>query len=260
MGRNRDDEEGLDSPSPQPSQPQDRPPDDPKSACDPQVGEGVEEADILPVARKRAARAYRPRHDGFTPARQKIFFKALKKSGCIADACRACGISTNTVRRWRNRWPEFDEKVECALAIASVELDMIAYKRATEGAEEKVFRDGKLISTKVKPSDAMLRLLMQGANPEKYGRTGQMPKGAILRKLKKQAEAEVRARMRKGMSKKALIDKAVTLLGMLKKRRQKAKFAKGYTPGPEGLLIPPGWRIVRDLPAPPPEGHEPEPD
>lgn len=196
-------------------------------------GEGDEEMDvgIVPFAPKRAARAYRPRHDGFTPAKQKIFFKALKKSGCIADACRACGISTNTVRRWRDRWPDFDEKVECALAIASVEFDLIAYKRATEGAAEKVFRDGKLVSTKIKPSDAMLRLLMQGANPEKYGRTGQMPKGAILRKLKKQAQEEVRAeyraRVRKGMGRKELIEEAVRLLGMLKKRRQKAKFAKG---------------------------------
>lgn len=225
-------------------------------------GDDARDADIAHVTPKRAAKPYRPRHDGFTPARQKIFFKALKKSGCIEDACRACGISTETVRRWRKRWPDFDEKVECALAIASVELDMIAYKRATEGAEEKVFRDGKLVSTKVKPSDAMLRLLMQGANPEKYGRTGQMPKGAILRKLKKQAEAEVRARMRKGMSRKALIASLMKGLAMLRKRNDKAKFAEGYTPGPEGLLIPPGWRIVRDLPAlPPPDApDEAEPD
>jgi hypothetical protein len=233
-------------------------------------GEGDEEdgADIVPFAPKRAAKPYRPRHDGFTPARQKTFFKVLKKTGCIEDACRACGISTNTVRRWRNRWAAFDEKVECALAIASVELDMIAYKRATEGAEEKVFRDGKLISTKVKPSDAMLRLLMQGADPEKYGRTGQMPKGAVLRELKKQAEAEVRAKYRAVATEEELIQKAATLLGMLKKRRQKAKLAGGYTPGPEGLLIPPGWRIVRDLPAlPPPDAADgpdppdaPEPD
>lgn len=220
-------------------------------------GDGDMDTDIVPFAPKRAAKAYRPRHDGFTPAKQKIFFKALKKSGCIADACRKCGISTNTVRRWRDRWAEFDENVECALAIAAVEFDMIAYKRATEGAEEKVYRDGKLVSTKVKPSDSMLRLLMQGADPEKYGRTGQMPKGAVLKQLKKQAEEEVRAKYRAVATKEELVQKAVTLLGMLKKRRQKAKFAEGYTPGPEGLLIPPGWRIVRDLPAlPPPDASD----
>ena len=207
-------------------------------------GEGDEErsADIVLFAPKRAARPYRPRHDGFTPAKQKIFFKVLKKTGCIADACRACGISTNTVRRWRDRWPDFDEKVECALAIASVELDMIAYKRATEGAEEKVFRDGKLVSTKIKPSDAMLRLLMQGANPEKYGRTGQMPKAAILRKLKKQAEAEVRAeyraRVRKGMSRKALIASAHEGARQAREARRKGEVRQGLCAGAGGAADP----------------------
>ena len=138
-----------------------------------------------PLPAERAAKAYRPRHDGFTPARQRTFFKVLKKSGCITDACRACGISRNTVRRWRDRWTEFDEKVEAALAIASVELDMIAWKRATQGAEEKVYRDGRLVFTRVKPSDSMLRLLMQGANPGKYGRMGQTPKRALVKKLRK---------------------------------------------------------------------------
>ena len=47
---------------------------------------------------------------------------------------------------------------------------------------------------------------------------------------------------------------------MLRKRDEKTKFAKGYTPGPEGLLIPPGWRIVRDLPALPPPDASDEPD
>ena len=138
----------------------------------------------------------RARHDGFTPARQKKFFKALKKTGCIADACRAAGISRNTVRRHRGKWPAFDAKVEAALAIASVELDTIAWQRATEGAEEKVYRDGRLVMTRVKPSDGILRLLMQGANPKKYGRTGQMPKGPARKQLKKQADAEARARLR----------------------------------------------------------------
>ena len=226
----------------------------------PQMGEGEEgESNIIPFAPKRVAKPCRPRHDGFTPARQRTFFKVLKKSGCITDACRACGISRNTVRRWRDRWAEFDEKVEAALAIASVELDMIAWKRATQGAEEKVYRDGRLVFTRVKPSDSMLRLLMQGANPQKYGRTGQAPKRAHLKKLRKQAKEEVRAEYRAKGSKEELVAKLGPLLDGLGRRLEKAKLAKGYTPGPEGLLIPPGWRAVPDLPAlPPPEVPEPE--
>jgi len=209
---------------------------------------------IIPFVPKRAGKPYRPRHDGFTPARQKIFFKVLKKSGCIQDACRACGISRVTVRRWRDRWEEFDDKVEAALAIASVELDMIAWKRATEGAEEKVYRDGKLVSTRVKPSDSMLRLLMQGADPKKYGRMGQMPKRALVKKLRKEAEAAAKKKMRSDVP--TLIASLKRSLEIVRKRKLKA----GYCEGPDGGLVPPGWKLVPDPPLlPAPEGGDDKP-
>lgn len=199
--------------------------------------------------------AVRPRHDGFTPAKQRKFFKALKKSGCIKDACRAAGISTTTVGRWRDKDEVFDDKCEAACAIASVELDMIAWKRATEGAEEKIFRDGQLVFTRVKPSDSILRLLMQGANPKKYGRTGQAPPTKtkhLMKKLKKQAKYEVLAAYSEGNA-EALRAKFVQLLGMLKRRNERDKLAEGWTAGPDGrLVVPPGWRMVPPLPLLPP--------
>jgi len=216
--------------------------------------EGAPEGgNVIPFVPKRAGKPCRARHDGFTPAKRRKFFKALKKSGCIQDACRACGISRNTVRRWRDKWPDFDEKVEAALAIASVELDMIAWKRATEGAEEKVFRDGRLVMTRIKPSDAMLRLLMQGADPKKYGRTGQMPKGAVMKKLRKEAEAAARAGMRASLPE--LTQSIRRQLAVLRQRR----LAQGYSEGPDGRLVPPGWKMVPDLPAlPAPEAGDDE--
>lgn len=188
-------------------------------------------SNVIPFAPVRATRAYRPRHDGFTPARRKLFFKVLRKTGCIADAARACGISRNTVRRWRSRWKEFDDQVEAALAIASVALDTIAWKRATEGAEEKVYRDGRLVFTRVKPSDSMLRLLMQGANPKKYGRTGRMPKKAVMKKLRKEVEAEVRAGLR--CSKAELIAALTKQLDVLARRRARAAADAAALPPPD---------------------------
>ena len=194
-----------------------------------------------------APKPLRARHDGFTPRKQRKFFKALRKSGCIADACRAAGISRNTVRRHRGKWPGFEARVEAALAIASVELDMIAWQRATQGAEEKVWRDGKLAMTRIKPSDAMLRLLMQGANPKKYGRTGQMPRAAVMKELRRQAMEEARAKLDAGAerAKESILRK----LQAIERHRRAEKLAKGYSEGPEGLLIPPGWRMIRDGPA-----------
>jgi hypothetical protein len=142
-----------------------------------------------------APKPHRQRHDGFTPKKQRKFFKALKKTGCLTDACRAAGISRNTVRRHRDKWPAFDHKVGGALAIASMELEMIAWKRATEGVEEKVYRDGRLVFTRIKPSDSILRLLLKGANPKKYGSAG-FSRKRLRAWERKQIEEEVRAEIR----------------------------------------------------------------
>ena len=140
-------------------------------------------------------RPHRQRHDGFTPKKQRKFFKMLKKTGCLRDAARAAGISTNTVRRHRDKWPAFNAKVEAALGQAADALETLAWHRATVGAEEKIYRDGELVAVRVKPSDAMLRLLLQGANPKKYGRTGMMPKGLALERLKQEAKKELKREM-----------------------------------------------------------------
>jgi hypothetical protein len=207
--------------------------------------------------------AIRPRHDGFTPAKQRKFFKALKKTGCKSDACRAAGISTTTVDRWCKKDPAFDAKVAAARAMASAELDMIAWQRATQGCEEKVYRDGKLVYVKVKPSDSILRLLMQGANPEKYGRTGQAPRPKdkeLMKRLKREARREVLAAYHKG-NVESLAERATELLGMMKRRREKERLAAGWTRGPDGkVVVPPGWRMVRIVPQlPPPAPPEDRP-
>jgi AcrR family transcriptional regulator len=204
--------------------------------------------------------AVRPRHDGFTPAKQRKFFKTLKKCGCIKDACRVAGISRTTVNRWRDKDELFHDMVEKACALASVELDMIAWKRATEGTREEIWRDGRLVFVRVKQSDAMLRLLMQGANPEKYGRTGQLPRKNkhLLKKWRKHAEYEAKAAYSEG-NRKALTERLTGLVAMLARRDERAKLAAGWLPGPDGaLVVPPGWRMVPAVPLLPPPAARPD--
>lgn len=104
----RGEEEGR--PSPQPS---------------PACGRGSEAAEVAPVPRP-----HRRRHDGFTPKKQRKFFKALRKTGCLKDAARVAGISTNTVRRHRDKWPAFNARTEAALGQAAEALETIAWHRA----------------------------------------------------------------------------------------------------------------------------------
>ena len=209
---------------------------------------------VVRLPSKLNSGAIRPRHDGFTPAKQQKFFKALKKTGCIRDACRAAGISKTTVDRWRDKDETFDDKMEATLALASVTLDTIAWKRATEGAEEKIYRDGRLVFTRVKPSDSILRLLMQGADPERYGRTGQQrkPSKHLEKKLRKQIEREIRA-SESEEARAFLIEKLGGLIAMKAEQANREKLAAGWLPGPDGkLVVPPGWRMVPALPLLPP--------
>lgn len=77
-------------------------------------------------------------------------------------------------------------------------LENTAWRRAVEGVEEKIWRDGKLVQVKVKPSDAMLRLLLQASNPKKYGRLsrGGETKKQIEKRLRKAIRAELLEKMR----------------------------------------------------------------
>ena len=125
--------------------------------------------------RARFIQELRPREDGFTPEKQKKFLKTLRKTGCVADAARTAGISTTTISRLRRKFADFDALCVEARRMAVPELEAIAYARATVGAPAKIIRKGELFEVRVKPSDAILRLLLAGAAPKKYGRYAGLP-------------------------------------------------------------------------------------
>jgi len=181
----------------------------------------------------------RPRIDGFTPRKQKKFLKWLAKTGCVRDAAGKAGISTTTIDRTRRNFADFDARCVAALDLALPGLEAIAYRRATVGAPAKVIRKGKLVEVRVQPSDAMLRLLMTGAAPGKYGRYAGMPQPA--------GNARRKDGPGRGLPKRLSFDEAFgqleTKLGSFAKRMIAAR---GYSMGPDNRLVPPGWRMVRE--------------
>lgn len=181
----------------------------------------------------------RYRHDGFTPERREKFLKAFGKSACIADAARIAGVSRNTVNRWREKDPEFAAAMETARGLAAGPLERLAYERATVGARETVIRDGKVVAEKIKPSDAMLRLLLQGARPGKYGRTGRggETRTQIEKRLRKQIAAEAAAAERPV---EEVFAGLKARLAEVRARIDEHRRAEGWTEA-EGEWIPPGW-------------------
>lgn len=103
---------------------------------------------------------YRTRHDGWTEARQRAFLTALSQTGCIRHACKQAAISDTAAYRWRRRSKRFATAWERALRKARPTIEAEAYRRAVEGWDEAVIRDGEIVSVKRRYSDGLLRLLL----------------------------------------------------------------------------------------------------
>lgn len=119
-----------------------------------------------------AARGVRERIDGFSEEKEAAFLLELERSGCITDAARVADISTTSISRHRRFRPAFDAACKLARLKARGPLEAIAYARAVEGAETRIIRNGKLVEVRVKPSDGMLKTLLQASDPAKFGRPG----------------------------------------------------------------------------------------
>ena len=148
------------------------------------------------------ADGFRRRRDGFTAEKREAFVAALARYGTVKDACRVTGVSDTTFYRHEKRDPGFKARCAAAREQCAAKLEAIAWERATVGADETVIRGGKVVQVKRKPSDAMLRLVMQASDPERYGGTMSRSSdeiGALRRRieaeLRPKIEAEMRAKM-----------------------------------------------------------------
>jgi hypothetical protein len=141
------------------------------------------------------ARGPRWRIDGFTPEKRRVFLAALGRFGCITDAARVAGVSTQTVGRHRKKWADFARACETARLQAAGPLEALAWERAVVGAETIVVRNGEVVEVRKKPSDAMLRLILQASDPEKFGspnRGGGETARQMEKRLRRQIEKEIR--------------------------------------------------------------------
>ncbi len=141
------------------------------------------------------------KRDGFTPAKKAKAIEALGKYGNVTDAARVAGVSDTTFYRHLNKDPDFARLCDLARAKAAQPIETLAWQRATEGAPEKVIRGGEVVQVKVKPSDSLMRLMLQASNPKKYGRLsrGGATRRQIEKAMRKRIEAEVRVEVEEKM-------------------------------------------------------------
>ncbi|TKD50019.1 hypothetical protein [Sphingomonas baiyangensis] len=102
---------------------------------------------------------HRTRGDGWTDARRRVFLQALSETGCVRDACARAGMASTSAYRLRRLHPAFERAWERALARVAPTIEQAAYERAVIGWEEPVYQGGKLVGTRRRHSDMLLRLL-----------------------------------------------------------------------------------------------------
>ena len=166
--------------------------DDPHRHLPTQVGEAEVTGQVVD---DRAEPAERARHNAFTDLRKKKFLEALGKTGCILDACRTLRVSSSTVYNHQRSDPDFRHHCELALHMAATTVEIMAWERGVVGIEEEVVRYNKVVTVR-KRSDSILRLLLQGANPKKYGPRPGFSRKRMLKHERQQMEREIRAEIK----------------------------------------------------------------
>ncbi len=198
------------------------------------------------------------RHDAFTPARHRVFLKHLVKTGCIADAARLTGVAARTIYRHQEADEGFARNVELAIRMAGGGVEQTAWERGVLGVDEQFACGGK-VYTRKRYSDSLLRLLLQGSNPDKYGSRP----GFTRKRMRKWEREEIRREIhRENLAKQPSIEQVkrtiIERANNIRRQREQRQFAEGWSRSEDGDMIPPGW--VRDPawnpPADPPESHE----
>lgn len=112
---------------------------------------------FTPVPRKS------PRHDGWTPDRQRAFIAALADTGSVTSAARRIGLSPSTAYALRHFTgaEEFAAAWDAALGHGVRQLADIAIDRAIEGVPVPIFWKGQQVGERRWYNDRLLMLILR---------------------------------------------------------------------------------------------------
>jgi hypothetical protein len=122
--------------------------------------------DFIPVPRKK------PRHDGWTPERQRAFIAALADTGCVTIAARMVNMTPESAYYLR-RQPGAEAFRRAWEAAQSLGLQVVkdeAFDRAMNGQLVPVFVAGKLMGFRRKKNDRLLMFILRHYGTDAAGR------------------------------------------------------------------------------------------
>lgn len=118
----------------------------------------------------------KPRHDGWTPDRQRHFILLLRAMGVVAAAAKAVGCTAQSAYKLRLRpgADDFATAWDRALAEGRARAFELAFERAVDGEERPRYYRGKLVGTAHRVDD---RLLIAALNYARVIRPSQPAQG-----------------------------------------------------------------------------------
>lgn len=114
----------------------------------------------------------RPRWDGWTPERQARFIQALAESACVAEACRAVGMSERSAYALRARADaiSFRNAWETALDYGVRRLSDAVLSRAINGVARPIFFKGEQIGERRYYDERLAMFVLRYRDPLRYGK------------------------------------------------------------------------------------------
>jgi hypothetical protein len=114
----------------------------------------------------------RERHDGWSEQRQRAFIAALAESGCVTDACKAVGMSSQSAYRLRRDFEAHGFRIawEAALDYAVHRLSDAAFSRAIHGVPVPHYYKGEVVGEHRRYDEKLTMFLMRYRDPMRYGK------------------------------------------------------------------------------------------
>lgn len=109
--------------------------------------------------------------DGWTPEKQVALIDALAASGCVADACRSVGMSTESAYALRGRddAAEFVAAWDAALDFAVRRLSDSALSRAINGVPVPHYHKGAIVGEHRRYHEGLTMFILRARDPDRYG-------------------------------------------------------------------------------------------
>ena len=113
----------------------------------------------------------RPRHDGWTTARQIAFVEALADCGCVDEACKRVGMSRASAYALRRHAASgsFREAWDAAIDSALHLLEDAAIGRAIHGVSRPIFYKGEQVGEWRHHDERMAMFLLRYRRQQRFG-------------------------------------------------------------------------------------------